>query len=78
MTPSICVSAPGKILLTGGYLVLDEDKEGLVIASTTRFYSKISVKVNICNSKGRHNTSFSNFSAIERKQFHTSIFLLML
>lgn len=40
-----CVSAPGKVLLVGGYLVLDEQYAGLVLSSTARFYSQVDVKV---------------------------------
>ncbi|KAK3822852.1 MAG: Phosphomevalonate kinase [Benniella sp.] len=35
------VSAPGKVLLTGGYLVLDPAFSGLVIATDARFYTLI-------------------------------------
>lgn len=33
------VSAPGKVLLAGGYLVLDKQYSGLVIATDARFYT---------------------------------------
>ncbi|WVN86055.1 phosphomevalonate kinase [Cryptococcus depauperatus CBS 7841] len=33
------ISAPGKVLVTGGYLVLDRQYSGLVIATSSRFYS---------------------------------------
>lgn len=32
------VSAPGKVLMAGGYLVLDRENEGLVVATSARFY----------------------------------------
>lgn len=35
------VSAPGKVLLTGGYLVLDSKYDGLVIATDSRFFTSI-------------------------------------
>jgi hypothetical protein len=35
------VSAPGKVLMTGGYLVLEKEYSGLVLASSSRFYSHI-------------------------------------
>ncbi|GLD91559.1 hypothetical protein PINS_up000092 [Pythium insidiosum] len=35
------VSAPGKVLLTGGYLILDEEHSGLVLATTARFHSTV-------------------------------------
>ncbi|KAL1917411.1 uncharacterized protein VTP21DRAFT_3804 [Calcarisporiella thermophila] len=35
------VSAPGKVLLTGGYLVLDRTYEGLVVGTSARFFTVI-------------------------------------
>ncbi|KAL1926439.1 hypothetical protein VTP01DRAFT_5768 [Rhizomucor pusillus] len=35
------VSAPGKVLLTGGYLVLDQKYQGLVVGTTARFFTSI-------------------------------------
>ncbi|KAI7863574.1 ribosomal protein S5 domain 2-type protein [Spinellus fusiger] len=35
------VSAPGKVLLTGGYLVLDQAYQGLVVGTSARFYTII-------------------------------------
>lgn len=35
------LSAPGKVLLTGGYLVLDPKFAGLVFALNARFYVRI-------------------------------------
>lgn len=42
---SVCVSAPGKVLITGGYLVLNQQYAGLVLASTARFYARASAQV---------------------------------
>jgi phosphomevalonate kinase len=39
MSDITIVSAPGKVLLAGGYLVLDPAYSGLVIATSSRFYS---------------------------------------
>jgi phosphomevalonate kinase len=39
---SIVVSAPGKVLLAGGYLVLDPAYSGVVVSTSSRFYSVIS------------------------------------
>ncbi|RSH77383.1 phosphomevalonate kinase [Apiotrichum porosum] len=36
------VSAPGKVLLAGGYLVLDRAYTGLVVATSSRFYASVS------------------------------------
>ena len=38
LTPS-AVSAPGKVLLAGGYLVLDKDYSGLVFALSARIHA---------------------------------------
>lgn len=35
------VSAPGKVLLAGGYLVLEQAYPGLVIATASRFYTVV-------------------------------------
>lgn len=35
------VSAPGKVLLAGGYLVLDRKYTGLVVATSSRFYCSV-------------------------------------
>jgi hypothetical protein len=46
---NICtVSAPGKALIAGGYLVTDYPNVGVVVAATSRFYS--TVKANPDNS----------------------------
>lgn len=36
------VSAPGKVLLAGGYLVLDPKYSGIVVSTSSRFYSVVS------------------------------------
>ena len=41
MTEPVVVSAPGKVLLAGGYLVLDPAYSGLVISASSRFYTVI-------------------------------------
>lgn len=35
------VSAPGKVLLAGGYLVLDRKYTGLVVATSSRFFTAV-------------------------------------
>lgn len=39
------VSAPGKALVTGGYLVLDERFSGLVLSTSARFYAQVATVV---------------------------------
>ncbi|CAG8632293.1 707_t:CDS:10 [Ambispora leptoticha] len=41
MAKATVVSAPGKVLIAGGYLVLDREYEGLVLGTDTRFYTII-------------------------------------
>lgn len=35
------VSSPGKVLLAGGYLVLDPKYSGVVVATSSRFYTVV-------------------------------------
>lgn len=42
MSPHTVLSASGKVLLAGGYLVLDPAYSGLVVATDSRFYTVIS------------------------------------
>lgn len=44
ITMTITVSAPGKILLAGGYLVLESPNIGLVVGVDKRFYSTVQLK----------------------------------
>ncbi|KAG6378187.1 phosphomevalonate kinase [Boletus reticuloceps] len=41
MSTTTVVSAPGKVLIAGGYLVLDQKYTGLVISASSRFYAVI-------------------------------------
>jgi len=43
MRPPVTVSAPGKMLLAGGYLVLERPNVGLVVAADRRFYTTVQV-----------------------------------
>ncbi|KAK7047565.1 phosphomevalonate kinase [Paramarasmius palmivorus] len=38
---STIVSAPGKVLVAGGYLVLDPAYSGVVVSTSSRFYTVI-------------------------------------
>ena len=42
MVQTTVVSAPGKVLIAGGYLVLDPAYSGIVISTSSRFYTTIS------------------------------------
>ncbi|KAG0375468.1 phosphomevalonate kinase [Mortierella sp. AD032] len=52
------VSAPGKVLLAGGYLVLDPTFSGLVIATDARFYTLIR--------PGQHSTATGPYKVVVR------------
>ena len=38
---ALVVSAPGKVLIAGGYLVLDPKYTGIVVSTSSRFYTII-------------------------------------
>jgi phosphomevalonate kinase len=42
MVQTTVVSAPGKVLIAGGYLVLDPAYSGIVVSTSSRFYTAIS------------------------------------
>lgn len=37
----VCISAPGKVLIAGGYLVLERPNIGVTVAATSRFFTTI-------------------------------------
>lgn len=41
MAPTTVVSAPGKVLVAGGYLVLDPTYSGVVVSTSSRFYTVV-------------------------------------
>ncbi|GAQ79305.1 eukaryotic GHMP type phosphomevalonate kinase [Klebsormidium nitens] len=43
---SIVVSAPGKVLLTGAYLILERPNPGLVLSTSARFYATVAPLLN--------------------------------
>lgn len=45
---SITISAPGKALIAGGYLVLEKPNIGIIVSSSSRFYSTIKLLVGQC------------------------------
>ncbi|GAB5586077.1 phosphomevalonate kinase [Umbelopsis nana] len=58
------VSAPGKVLVTGGYLVLDPSYHGLVIGTNARFYTVI---------QPREDDTKRGVITVESPQFEESI-----
>ena len=41
MSSTTVVSAPGKVLIAGGYLILDAAYSGVVISTSSRFYTVV-------------------------------------
>lgn len=58
--PTTRVSAPGKVLLAGGYLVLERPNVGLVVAANKRFYTTVTEDTSL--EEGR--------IVVESPQFH--------
>lgn len=46
MSDPVVVSCPGKVLLAGGYLVLDRNRQGFVISTPSRFYTVVRERSN--------------------------------
>jgi phosphomevalonate kinase len=40
-----CISAPGKVLIAGGYLVLEHPNLGISVATSSRFYTTVQPKL---------------------------------
>ena len=63
----VVVSAPGKILLVGGYLVLEEENAGLVVAVDKRFYCECKPSSNAADGEEQRSTIH-----VESPQFGTN------
>jgi phosphomevalonate kinase len=50
MASTTVVSSPGKVLLAGGYLVLDPRYSGIVVSTSSRFYTVVQAD-HVLNSK---------------------------
>jgi phosphomevalonate kinase len=50
MSGPTIVSSPGKVLLAGGYLVLDPAYSGVVVSTSARFYTVVRKAVSRCES----------------------------
>jgi phosphomevalonate kinase len=68
-TATTTVSAPGKVLLVGGYLVLESGNLGLVVAADKRFYSTVESSRSGSNGTNPQNTSTI---VVTSPQFHAS------
>jgi phosphomevalonate kinase len=63
------VSAPGKVLLAGGYLVLESPNVGLVLAADKRFYCSITSNNN--NNNNNNNNQYCLLT-VDSPQFHST------
>ncbi|KAF2071618.1 hypothetical protein CYY_007066 [Polysphondylium violaceum] len=74
MSKSICCSAPGKVLVTGGYLVLDRLYDGIVFTIDSRFYTSIvsSPLLNNNNNKSNDDSVFICDIVVHSPQFKSS------
>lgn len=64
-----CISAPGKVLVAGGYLVLEHPNLGISVATSSRFYTTIQLKplrTDVPSSKGNLTI------VVESPQFYTT------
>lgn len=68
---NITVSAPGKALIAGGYLVLESPNVGLVIGASSRFYTTIQLS-SLDNTTSNQSTSTILHILVNSPQFHTS------
>ena len=66
------VSAPGKVLLAGGYLVLERPNEGFVVAADKRFYTTVTSTTSEASNGEDSSTATSTIVIVESPQFHTS------
>lgn len=48
------VSAPGKVLLAGGYLVLDPQYSGVVVSTSSRFYTVVASSTDEPPERGKY------------------------
>ncbi|UZJ54622.1 hypothetical protein CBS101457_003942 [Exobasidium rhododendri] len=69
MSRQTVISAPGKVLIAGGYLVLDPAYPGLVISTTARFYTVIRAASESKGGKSSTNIDGSFRICIQSPQF---------
>lgn len=67
---SSTVSAPGKVLIAGGYLVLESPNIGLTVAATARFYTTVEVsKIPVASNSSTTEDTLS--ISVHSPQFHS-------
>ena len=71
---SVTVSAPGKMLLAGGYLVLERPNVGLVVAADRRFYTTVQevVTTTAVDSNDSSSSSTNHRIVVKSPQFHAT------
>ncbi len=70
---SVCVSAPGKVLITGGYLILDKKRKGIVISTSARFYTRVRTSKTASQEHQDRTRNTSIPFRVESVQFHECI-----
>jgi len=69
---SVTVSAPGKVLLAGGYLVLEAPNAGFVVAADKRFYTSVSAGNGNNDNNGSDEARQPMRIRVESPQFHST------
>ena len=64
---TVSASVPGKVLVSGGYLILDPSNKGLVLSTTARFKTTVSLEECSDSSHGSH--SCNRLVSVYSKQF---------
>ncbi|CAD6572395.1 MAG: phosphomevalonate kinase [Cyphobasidiales sp. Tagirdzhanova-0007] len=67
--PTTVVSAPGKVLIAGGYLVLEPAYSGLVVGTSSRFYSIVRDADNTTSSSQIEDNSHKTLINVRSPQF---------
>lgn len=70
MKGPVCVSAPGKVLVAGGYTVLEHPNVGIAVATTSRFYT--TVECVAPNAEQGLRAVDALLVTVDSPQFHTS------
>lgn len=65
----VTVSSPGKVLIAGGYLILEKENLGITVAGTSRFYATVRTSV---HSSSQKQSQTALCIVVRSPQFHES------
>lgn len=68
---SVTVSCPGKVLLAGGYLVLEAPNVGLTIATSARFHTSIDCVGKVGDDGNGHSNTLIEVDSVQFKEAYT-------